>query len=172
MEEKGHEKAACPVNMLRPELRLKKTSTVREALSCDSLADLPKHWAELSTAYRRHLTRDVFKPKEEAAIDRTLDAYDMATAIVEGPFARKWQAFKSQSMPLYLIQEMGLPTAKHFVAENLGFDGDTEAGKKQIYRIHRELEQAEFALRNNHFAPTGCKVKELHWELRGAVMNF
>jgi hypothetical protein len=67
---------------------------------------------------------------------------------------------------------MGLPTAKYFVAEKLGFDANTETGERQIRRIHRELEQAEFALRNNHAAPTGCKVKELHWELRGAVMNF
>ncbi len=172
MEEKGHEKAACPVNTLRPELRLKKSAVVREAVSCDTLADLPKTWTELRTAYAHHLTRDVFKPKEEAAIDRTLDAYEMASSVVAGPTARKWQAFKSHSSPLHLIQEMGLDMAKFFVAENLGFDGHTDAGRKQIYRIQKELDQADFALRNSHAAPTGRKVKELHRELRAAVMDF
>lgn len=172
MEEKGHEKASCPVNTLRPELRLKKSATVRDALSCDSLADLPKQWGELSTAYRRHLTRDVFKPKEEAAIDRSLDAYEMAVEVVSGPSVRKWQAFTRHTAPMHLIQEMGLGMAKHFVADNLGFDADTEAGKKQVYRIHRELDRAEFALRNSQVASSGRKVKELHRELRGAVMSF
>jgi hypothetical protein len=172
MQEKGHLPALCPKNTLRPELRLKKSANIRSAVGCDTLADLPKSWTELRTAYAHHLTRDVFKPKEEAAIDRTLDSYEMAATVVSGPLERKWQAFKSHSAPLYLVQEMGLEMAKYFAATQLGIDGETEAGKKQLYRINQELRHADFALRNNHVAPSGCKVKELHWEMRRAVMDF
>lgn len=172
MEEKGHDPASCPVNTLRPELRLKKSAIVRQAISCDSLIELPRNWAELRTAYAHHLTRDVFKPKEEAAIDRTLDAYEMARTVVSGPRVRKWEAFRSQSAPLYVVQEMGLEMAKFFVAHHLGIDGDTEAGKKQLYRINQELIQADFALKNDLATPSGCKVKELHHEMRRAVMDF
>ncbi len=172
MEEKGHERATCPVNTLRPELRLKKSRAVRDALACDSLAELPKQWTELRTAYRRHLTRDVFKPREEEAIERTLDAYEMATTVVAGPSVRKWQAFTRHTAPMHLVQEMGLNMAKYFVSENLDFDSSTDAGKKQLYRINRELDQAEFALKNSQVSSTGCKVKELHREMRDAVLSF
>lgn len=172
MKEKGHDPATCPANTLRPELRLKKSALVREAISCDTLAEMPQNWAELRTAYVHHLTRDVFKPKEEAAIDRTLDAYDMAKAVVSGPLERKWQAFTRQSSPLYLVQEMGLEMAKFFVANHLGYDSATEAGRKQLYRINQELIQADFALKNDFATPSGCKVRELHREMRRAVMDF
>ncbi len=172
MEEKGHARAECPENTLRPELRLKRSAVIREAIGCDTLAELPKSWTELRTAYAKHLTRDVFKPKEEEAIDRSLDAYEMAVEVVSGPSVRKWQAFTRHSAPMHLVQEMGLGMAKHFIEDNLGLDADSEAGKKQIYRIHRDLDRAEFALRNSEVASSGRKVKELHWELRGAVMNF
>jgi hypothetical protein len=169
---KDHLPETCPKNTLRPELRLKKSGNIRGAVGCDTLAELPKSWTELRTAYAHHLTRDVFKPKEEAAIDRTLDSYEMAATVVSGPLERKWQAFKSHSSPLYLVQEMGLPMAQYFAATQLGIDGETEAGKKQLYRINQELRQADFALRNNHATPSGCKVKELYHEMRRAVMDF
>ncbi len=172
MLEKGHPPDDCPDNTLRPELRFKTSALVRDAIGVDTLEQLPEAWSLLRTAYTRHLMRDVFKPKEEAAIDRTLDSYEMASHVVSGPLERKWQAFKSLSAPLYLVQEMGLELAKFFVAENLGIDGSTDAGRKQLYRINQELIQADFALRNGEVSPSGCAVKELHREMRRAVLDF
>jgi hypothetical protein len=172
MVEKGHLPSDCPENTLRPELRLKKSALIRNAISCDTLEQLPENWPKLRDAYAHHLKRDVFKAKEEAAIERTLNWYDMAAYIAKSPSKSKWQAFKSQSGLLQLVQEMGLEMAMCFAAEHFIRDVETEAGQKQLYRLNQDLKQANFALQNAHVSTSGMKVKELHREMRRAVMDF
>jgi hypothetical protein len=172
MVEKGHSPGECPKNTLRPELRLKKARAIREAVGSDRLVDLPSVWENLREAYKRGLERDVFRARPEAAIDRSLNAYEMAQEVLDGELARKWQAFKNQTGALWLVHNMGLEMAKWFVAEKFDFDPSTESGARQLRRIHRELEDAAFALANDGYSEADLPVRELYRELKRDVMDF
>lgn len=172
MLEKGHEPSECPVNTLRPELRLKKARAIRDAVGCDRLADLPSVWNNLSAAYRSGLERDVFRARPEAAINRSLNAYEMAQEVLDGELVRKWQAFKNQTGALWLVHNMGIEMAKYFVEEKFGIDADTPSGARQLRRIHRELEDADFALKNEGYNEADEPIRELYKELKRQVMDF
>lgn len=172
MFEKKHAPEECPANTLRPELRFKKARAVRDAVGCDRLVDLPSKWENLREAYKRGLERDVFRSKPEAAIDRSLNFYQMAQEVLDGELDRKWQGFKSQTGVILLVHNMGLEMAKWFVAEKLGYDAETEAGERQLRRIYRELEAADFALKNDGYDEAEQPIRELYKELKREVMNF
>jgi hypothetical protein len=172
MIEKGHAPSECPQNTLRPELRLKKARAIRDAIGCDRLADLPAKWDNLREAYKTGLERDVFRAHQEAGINRSLDAYEMAKQIRDSDLTRQFQAFSTQSTPLFLVHNMGLELAKHFVETSFDYDPDTEAGARQIRRIHRKLEQAAFALANDGYSEADLPIRELYRELKREVMNF
>jgi hypothetical protein len=172
MAEKGHAPGECPPNTLRPELRLKKARAIRDAIGCDRLADLPQAWENLSAAYRRGLERDVFRARPEAAIDRSLDYYEMAKEVRDGEAARKWQALKSLSLPLNLVRDFGLEGAKQYVEDCLGYDASTEKGVRQLRRMFRELEDADFAIKNAGYTESEIPIKALYKELKRQVMDF
>ncbi len=172
MHEKGIELAACPENTLRPEVRYKKSQTVREATGVETLADLKEKWLGLKDSYLSSLTRDVFRPKMEAKTEATLDFYQEARFVLDGASQRKWQAFKSEVGLLLLVRDMGLEAAKHFATNHLVADPDSEAGIRQIARQNAELVGADYALRMQHEAPSGTLVKELYRELKRKTLDF
>lgn len=172
MREKQHAPEFCPVNTLRPELRLKKARVIRDAVGCDRLTDLPSVWKNLPDAYRGGLERDVFRARPEAAIDQSLNAYEMAQEVLDGDFSRKWQAFKQQTGALWLVHNMGLEMAKWFVEEKLEYDAETDSGARQLRRIHRELEAADFALKSDGYTEADLPVRDLYRELKRRVLDF
>jgi hypothetical protein len=172
MHEKGIELAACPENTLRPEVRYKKSQTVREATGVETLADLKQKWLGLKDSYLSSLTRDVFRPKMEAKTEATLDFYQEARFVSESGLKRKWQAFKGEVGLLLLVRDMGLEAAKHFATNHLVEDPDSEAGTRQVKRQNAELDAADYALRMQHEAPSGTLVKELYRELKRETLDF
>jgi hypothetical protein len=96
----------------------------------------------------------------------------MAQDVLDGERERKWQAFKQQSGALLLVHGMGLEMAKWFVEEKFVPDVDTPAGVRQLRRIHRELEDADFALKNDGYSDAEQPIRELYKELKREVMNF
>lgn len=172
MLEKKHGPEECPPNTLRPELRLKKARAIRDAIGADRLVDLPAKWENLREAYRNGLERDVFRARPEAAIERSLNHYEMAQHVREGEAAYKWTAIKSLGYPLILVRDFGLEGAKQFAEECLGYDPDTEAGQRQLRRVYRELEDADFAIKNAGYTESEMPVKELYKELKRRVMDF
>ncbi len=172
MHEKGIELAACPENTLRPEVRYKKSQTVREATGVETLADLKQKWLGLRDSYISSLTRDVFRPKMEAKTEATLDFYQEARFVSESGLKRKWQAFKGEVGLLLLVRDMGLEAAKHFATNHLVEDPDSEAGIRQVKRQNAELDAADYALRMQHEAPSGTLVKELYRELKRKTLDF
>lgn len=172
MFEKGIELAACPQNTLRPEVRYLKSATVRDAVGADNLAELRAAWRDVKPAYVKSLKRDVFKAKMEAKAEATMDFHDEAEFVMkEGP-ERKWQAFKGEIGLLLLVQNMGLEGAKHFAANFLVKDPDSESGKRQIKRQNAELDRADYAIRMQESAPNGTLVKELYRELKAKTLDF
>jgi hypothetical protein len=169
---KEHLPAECPKNTLRPELRLKKARAIRDGIGCDRLVDLPSAWENLREAYCTGLERDVFRARPEAAINQSLNHYEMAQDVLDGELARKWQGFKSQATPLLLVHGMGLELAKMFVEEKFVPDAETPSGRRQLRRLHRELEDAAFALANDGYSEADLPIRELYKELKREVMNF
>ncbi len=172
MHEKGIELAVCPENTLRPEVRYKKSQTVREATGVETLADLKQKWLGLKPSYVNSLTRDVFRPKMEAKTEATLDFYEEARFVLDSGAQRKWQAFKGEVGLLLLVRDMGLEAAQNFATNQLVADPDSEAGIRQVKRQNAELDTADYALRMQHEAPSGTLVKELYRELKRATLDF
>ncbi len=170
MHAKGHELAECPINTLRPELRMLKGRVIQSTLGSQTLDGLQSAWETLHAVYNHELERDIFRPKMEEKTEASLDFYQEACFVMDGPSARKWQAFKSDVTPLLLVERFGLDHAKHFVASFLVEDPFSATGKRQVKRMHAELEKADYAIRMGDAAPDGTPLKELYRELRKAVM--
>jgi hypothetical protein len=170
MKELGYGPSDCPQNTLRPELRFMKSRVIKDALSCGTLPELKRSWPELKPAYKRFLERDVFRPKIEATMDVSVDFLSVAREVCLKSTVHRWQAFGREALPRLLVFEMGLPRAMVFVAEELGIDGATESGKKQLSRIFAQLEKADFALKMHAATTTGHQVKELYNELKRSVL--
>lgn len=167
---KGLDLAECPINTLRPECRLMKGVSVRDALGAGTVAELLSGWDKIPGAYHHSLERDVFRPKMEQKIGAALDFYQEARFIMDSEFERKWQAFKSGATPMLLVDKFGLEFAKEFVAFELVEDSTTPTGKRQIKRMHLELEQAAFAMKMSDAAPDKTPLQELYRELKRAVL--
>jgi hypothetical protein len=170
MHAKGIELAECPINTVRPEVRLMKGRVVRDTLGVETLEDLNRGWDKISGAYKESLERDVFRPKMEEKIGAALDFYQEAQFIMHGEYMRKWQAFKSDATPMMLVERFGLEFAKNFVEFNLVDDPTTPTGKRQVKRMHIELDKAAFAIKMSEAAPDKTPIQELYRELRKAVL--
>jgi hypothetical protein len=171
MHAKGMELDECPVNTLRPECRLMKGRVVRDALGVETLEDLRRGWEKIPSAYAHSMEQDVFRKKMEKKIGASLDFYEEAKFIMDSEFMRKWQAFKADVGLLMLVDKFGLDFAKEFVAFELVDDSTTAAGKRQIKRMHAELEEAAFAIKMCDDAPDRTPLQELYRELRRAVLK-
>lgn len=171
MAAKGHELAECPVNTIRPELRLLNGRVIRSTLGTQTLDGLKSAWEMLHPVYRHEIERDVFRPKMEEKAEATLNLYDEARFVMEGPSKRKWAAFKDDLGLLLLVREQGLEAAKHFAQSFLIEDVSSETGKRQKKRIFAELEKADYALRMGDDAPDGTPLKELYRELRKSILK-
>jgi hypothetical protein len=170
MAAKGHELAECPINTLRPELRMLKGRVIKTTLGSQTLDGLKSSWEMLHAVYNHELERDVFRPKMEEKQEASLNFYDEARFVLDGPAKHKWTAFKGDIALLLLVEKMGLDAAKHFASVYLVEDSTTATGKRQVKRIFGELEKADYALRMRDDAPDGTPLKELYRELRKAVM--
>jgi hypothetical protein len=170
MHSKGHDLEACPVNTLRPECRYLKGRVVRDSLGFETLDGLQSAWETLHPAYIQSLERDVFRPKMEEKTEASLDLYEEARFIMDGPLQRKWQGFKGDVGLLLMVERFGLDAAKHFAATQLVEDVTSASGKRQIKRMNAELEQADYAIKMRDSAPDGTPLKELYRELRRAVL--
>ncbi len=170
MAAKGHELAECPINTLRPELRMLKGRVIKTTLGSQTLDGLRSSWEMLHAVYNHELERDVFRPKMEEKQEASLNFYDEARFVLDGPAKHKWTAFKGDIALLLLVEKMGLDAAKHFASVYLVEDSTTATGKRQVKRIFGELEKADYALRMRDDAPDGTPLKELYRELRKAVM--
>ncbi len=172
MLETGHLPSDCPDKTIRPEVRFLKSRVIQQAISCNSLPELKRAWPELKPAYKRFLERDVFRPKIEANMDASLDFHKLARFICAGESSYKWQAAQRVGFPLCMVNEMGFERAKVFVAEELGIDGSSDSGKRQLSRIYSQLESAKSTLDNAVVTSTGQEVKQLSRELRKKIMDF
>jgi hypothetical protein len=170
MHAKGLDLAECPVNTLRPECRLMKGASVRDALGAETLPDLLRGWEKIPGAYNHSLERDVFRPKMEKKIGASLDFYEEARFIMDSAFLRKWQAFKADVGLLLLVERFGLEFAKEFAAFELVEDTSTAAGKRQVKRINADLEQAAFAIAMSDAVAERTPLQELYRELKQAVL--
>ncbi len=171
MAAKGHEPAECPVNTIRPELRLLNGRVIKTALGSQTLDGLHSGWDMLHGVYSHELERDVFRPKMEEKAQASLNFYQEASFVMEGPLKRKWQAFTSDVGLLHTVESLGLDGAKHFAACYLVEDAFSPTGKRQLSRIYAELEKADNAIRLGDDAPDGTPLKELYKELRRAVLS-
>jgi hypothetical protein len=171
MHAKGHELAECPINTLRPESRYLRGRVVRESLGFETLDGLKSAWETLHPAYIHSLERDVFRSKMEEKAKSTLDFHEEARFVMDGGAKRKWHAFTGDIGLLHMVERMGLDAAKHFVACFLVEDAFSAAGKRQIKRMHAELEQADHAIRMGDDAPEGTPLKELYRELKRATLS-
>ncbi len=172
MNEKGVELAACPVNTLRPEVRLKKSSIVREAVSCDTFKDISGAWGNFKPAYLHLMERDVFKAKPEANLDRTIALHQLAEFVRKSGAKRTTAAFHKELGMMQLVLLVGAEEAKRFVANEFGYDAHTDSGKRQIARLSAEYDLVNFSLKMHKSTTEGALVKELYRELERAVMNF
>ncbi len=171
MYAKGMELEECPVNTLRPECRLMRGRVVSAALGVKTLEDLRRGWEKIPGAYVHSMEQDVFRKKMETKIGAALDFYQEAKFIMDSEFLRKWQAFKSDATPMMLVERFGLDFAKQFVAFELVDDPDTPTGKRQIKRMHTELDQAAFAMKISDSSPDCTPLQQLYKELRRAVLS-
>ncbi len=162
---------AYPVNTLRPEMRLKKGAVIRNALGFQNLAGLESAWDTLHPAYIKSLESDLFRAKMEAKVEASLDFYEHSKFIMDNDSKRKWQAFKNEGMPLVMVHNMGLGLAKNFVETQLGVDQSTPSGKRQIKRMHLELEQAAMAVKLSDSVPDGTPLRALYEELKRSVLK-
>ncbi len=160
-----------PVNTLRSELRLKKSGVIRKSLGFDTLAGLQTAWDTLHPFYIDSLKRDIFRPTIEQNAQASLDFYDLARFVRDTDSKRKWHETKDRGFPLVMVKEMGLPLAKHYVATELGFDGSTSAGQRQIKRMHLELDQAAHAVSMGDKAPDGTPLRALYSELKTKLLS-
>ncbi len=171
MHAKGLDLDECPINTLRPECRLMRGRVVTAALGVETLEDLRRGWEKIPSAYVHSMEQDVFRAKMEQKIGASLDFYEEAKFIMDSEFSRKWQAFKADVGLLMLVDKFGLEHVKEFVAFELVEDSTTVAGKRQIKRMHAELEQAAFAIQMSDEAPDQTPLQELYKELRRAVLS-
>jgi hypothetical protein len=171
MRAKGRELAECPINTLRPEFRMLKGRVIQSTLGSQTLDGLQSAWESLHGVYKRELERDVFRPQMEEKAQASIDFYQEACFVMEGPLKRKFQAFTSDVGLLHLVQSLGLDGAKHFAACYLVEDVTTVTGKRQARRIYTLLEKADYAIRMGDDAPEGTPLKELYRELRKAVIG-
>jgi hypothetical protein len=170
MHAKGRELAECPINTLRPEFRMLKGRVIQSTLGSQTLGGLQSAWESLHGVYKRELERDVFRPKMEEKAQASIDFYQEARFVMEGPLKRKFQAFTNDVGLLHMVESLGLDGAKHFAACYLVEDVTTVTGKRQARRIYTLLEKADYAIRMGDDAPEGTPLKELYRELRKAVM--
>jgi hypothetical protein len=168
---KGHEAAECPVNTLRPELRMLNGRVIKNTIGSQTLDGLQSAWDMLHAVYVHELERDVFRPVMEEKAQASLDFYQEACFVMEGPSKRKFQAFTSDVGLLHLVQSLGLEGAKHFAASYLVGDLTSLTGKRQARRIYGVLEKADYAIRMGDDAPEGTPLKELYRELKRVVMS-
>ncbi len=171
MHAKGAELDECPVNTVRPEARLMKGHSVRNALGAETLPDLLRGWEKIPGAYKHAMEQDVFRAKHEKKIGASLDFYEEAKFIMDSEFLRKWQAFKADVGLLILVDKFGLENVKQFVVFELVNDSTSAAGKRQIKRMHAELDNAAFAIKMSDTAPDKTPLQQLYQELRRAVLS-
>lgn len=172
MRELGYSPDLCPENTIRPELRLMKSRLIKQSLGCSTLPELREAWPELKPVYSSFLERDVFRPKLEACKGASIDWYGLAAYVRDENVARSWHRFKSDGLTLLMVLDLGVDLAKHFVASELGYDAFSVAGRRQIERIHVELDRAAFTLKMQGTTPEGHKVVELYDELKERVLRL
>ncbi len=171
MKELGYAVELRPVNSLRPELRLMRGRLIKSELSCEALPELRRAWPQLKPTYIRFLKRDVFRSKFEQKSEASIDFHRLARFVCDGSPRRPWHHFKSEGLPLLMVQQMGLGAAQHFAATEFGYDASTDTGSRQIERMHAELAHADFALKMQSVTRSGHKVDELYKELRERVLS-
>lgn len=174
MKDAGYEIDSCPPRTLRPEARFNKGRQIFDFLGVKTVPELRSNWEQVPTGYRRLMEREVFKPAYEDALQKpaALDWGTMAAQAVERHHRNRWQLFKSDALAVLMVRDMGLDVAKHFVQESFGYDLSSEAGKRQIDRIHRELEIANFTLGVQGKSPKSRReMKELYRELRDKILS-
>ncbi len=168
---KGAELCDCPINTIRPEVRLMKGRVVRDTLGVETLEDLNRGWDKISGAYKESLERDVFRETMEGKLGAALDFYQEARFIMDSEYTRKWQAFKSDATPMMLVERFGLEFAKHFVEFNLVDDPSTPSGKRQVKRMHAELDKADFAIKMSEETFKETPITALYRELKRACLK-
>jgi hypothetical protein len=152
-------------------LRFLKAGSLKDALSVGSLPELRSKWSDLKPVYKRHMERDIFRAKVEKNIEASLQLEQLAAYAKNSGSRQPWQYFKSKGMMMFLVQNYGLPGAKHFAVENFVDDVSSEAGKRQKARLFIELEQADFAIQTDVETREGHPVKDLYLELRRVVLE-
>jgi hypothetical protein len=171
MHAKGMELDECPINTVRPEARLMKSHSVCGALGAEKLPDLLRGWEKIPGAYMHAMEQDAFRPKMEKKIGAALDYWEHARYIMDAAYSRKWQACKSDGFALMVVHQMGLEQAKTWAAFEMVEDADSPTGKRQIQRMHAELEQAAFAIKMSESAPDRTPLQQLYQELKRAVLT-
>jgi hypothetical protein len=171
MLEKGHDSADCPANTLRAELRSAKKYVTCVRDTDRTLPNLIRGWDSLEGDYNQAMKKQVFRPKLEAAKKQAPDFKKLAEEVVATPKRQKWQWFKNEAMLMLLVQHMGLEAAKDFAASSFGIDSKTDSGRRQIERMHAELDRAAFAVSMAGTNPDGDSILALYEELAAAILG-
>lgn len=171
MHEKGFVAELCPVNTLRPELRLMKSRVIRDrlGLSASTLPELRSNWAALRPAYDKALRSQLFRHSAIAGRLGFLDFDAAAQMAFEGTNGREWARFKSLAALGGLIGQLGLAGAKHFAARNFA-PGDTPSALRQQRRFALELDAVAFRLSLDGSAPSGRSLLTLYRELEEKLL--
>ncbi len=171
MKEKGYDPAECPVNSLRAELRFMKIHPTCVRDVDRTVPNLLKGWKTLEADYNQAMRREVFRPKLEKAKKQTPDFKQLAGEVKQTGERCLWQRFKSEAMLMLLVEHYGLEGAKNFAATEFGFDASTKAGKRQIERMHAELERAAFAVQMAGKNENGDQILALYEELSAKILG-
>jgi hypothetical protein len=123
-------------------------------------------WPSLRSVYNSVLERDVFRSRLEKKRGASIEWAKLVELVNAGGSYRRWQSFKSLLALVQLVDCMGLELAKEFTSKSFDYDTESEAGRRQVDRIHAELEQAAFALKMHQASDTGHNLSELYDELK------
>ncbi len=171
MRAKGLEGALCPVNTLRPELRLMKAPVIRErlGLTACTLPELRSKWSALRPAYDEALRSEIFRHSGEANKPALFDFDACAVFALESGGRRAWERFKSYSALGALVTQMGLPAAKRLVSRHFA-PGATEVEKRQRLRYAEQLDAVAFRLSLDGSVSSGRSLLTLYQELESKLL--
>jgi hypothetical protein len=162
---------AYPANTIRFENRLLKPKKIRDVLGFETARDLVGGGHEVITSTFRGTMRKQFFSRSvgdiAAASARQLESEMLRFKLSYG---RNWQQHYLQAEGLRSLTEIhGLEVVKRAVANVTGTD--TEADRKRLQRLSKQLEDARFDLEMLREArPSRRKLGDLYCELESKLM--
>ncbi len=159
----GHSFDLPPANTLRPELRLLKSSLIRDrlGLSESSLSAVRANSGALAVVHSAALEQQLFRHRSEADRPCPFDHAALLAAAMESN--RPWSALKADGYLCVLVRDLGLPGAKHLVRDLA--PGNSESAKHRRRNLDKELDAAALRVSLWESSPDGTPMMALYREL-------